>query len=1114
MRIKKILVVLLTLSLAIGLLPVSFAVATGAVTDFENTGFTLSTSGTYPWVVEEKDGEDVLTATYGEMTNPFSTLEVSFSETGVFSFEYSTATGGTMDVLLYSFEEITTSTDYNKAENNNEKSDYSGIHDWTTTQVNISAGDTLYFVFAKKTPGSTEGHVWLRNLSLETQGFTVSVSANDDDYGSAEASVYTVAADAADKTATFTATAASGYRFYGWVDDNGHFLSAENPYAVEVLSSLDVVAWFGAEDQYAARVDGVFYEDVADAIGAADGGTASAPAFVVLTGNAGISGNVTLNPYTVFILPYTDLDTHVDLDENTSDRPFANWTGASSQSSEITQQGQNVTYTLMIDEGASLTVPNSSVLAVGGTCSGKQPIGGQVCGPHSEIDVEGELNINGGVLSCCGYIYGDGDIFVSNGTVYENFTVLNYNGGNIFTHDATVGLFPFTTYTVMGIQCQTTLDADSGLRAYCLLYAEGNNQQIPVEVVGSNKALIQMSSGYAVMKYDDTKTFTVAGGGVSEEVGILNIKIYGDASIGSLKLSLGTFSVDTQDFECPLPYCITIEQVTGTLDMSARLRVMPGSQLLIGEDATLNVGYGGSLNALLDNDAYEAISTNHYTYPDIDTLVASGYYPIAEVVVAGTLTVEDGAGIGGLIMVLDGGTVEVSEYANTDINLSDIAMLINVTEDELDMTTPEFAAMMYNFSVATAPVDESDPNAVAAQQAAMYALMQKAAFIDVSEGGQTYTPQEGGGFANSGYTEQTYTDTITFVDDDYLGYLNEHEGSAEGYEPLAVVTQERHTALVYPSGAPVPHKDIEEYDVSYNERPFIGWNKIVFNPLGLPIQELDDDNQPKLYTTLPDVIGDAVYMAAYGDQWKYFIYTFTFEDGVNGADITMPDPVQTDEINGNVSFASITEPTYDGYTFTGWKCGNVVWQSGSKSVYDVQTLADENRMVTWTAQWDPDPNAAETLTLDNFVNRTGGTPIAAIDVTDAAAGTFTVTCAKACIVIIETDNGGVKSYEKVPYNANVAANTYSFEAHLAEGQKVLVALKGDVNGDGMFDSRDQTYLQRGLLETTHRRYVAFTPLEAILGDTNEDGVFDSRDETRMARALLETTHRRYLPVEW
>ena len=1124
------------------------------VSDFGDTGFSVSTSGDYPWTVAQKDGVSVLSA-HSETSdrNVLSSMEIAFSETGVFSFEYSTATAEGNGTVYYSYEPFTATEVGSKPINKDKVSDFSGTHDWTTINLNVTAGQTLYFGYVNKRFDT--GTVWLRNLSLSTGGFTVAVNSNNETYGTAEASAYSVEADAADKKVTLTAHPQDTCRFYGWVE-NGKFLSNKATYVIDVQTNRSITAWFGAEDEYEARVDGIFYESVEDAIGVA-GGTASSPAFVVLTNDASISGTVVLNPYTVFVLPYSDADATVQLDEETDERPYSNSAKASPASTSLTQQGESVHYTLIVENGASLSVPSTSVLSVGGIYSGGQPIGGQVCGAHSEIDVEGTLNVNG-ILSCCGYIYGNGRMNITGGVLYENFTVTDFNGGGVFLQDATQGLFPFTTYTVMGVQCETSFDANSLLKAYCALYVSSSIMQIPVEVVGGSKALIQINSGTAVMTYDKSKAFPIydKNGNVIASIGTLHIKLNGDAAIGAMKLSLAGLSFNTQEFECPLPYCITIEQESGTLNVGAKLKIMPGSELIVGKDAELNITSGGSLNALVDSTTG---SSNIYKYPDMNALMQKGYFPVAEVVVAGTLTAEDSSGIGGLIMVLDGGKVEVSEYADTS-SLNSMNMLLNVSEDELVVGSPAFLQLMGTYAQAM----NNDPTAGAA-------LMQRSAQI---EGGNTYVAEEGS-FQSSEFEEVTYIDTITFVDDDYIDYVNEH-GSADGYEPLAVVTQERHTALSYPGT--LPSKAPVEYDINYNAFPFVGWNKVVVNPLGQLQQEREGDLMSQgdiiLYEKLPEVSGDTIYMAAYGDEWKYFIYTYSFVDGVDDAEIAMPQPIQTND-EGYACWNDIEVPTYPGHTFAGWKAGNTTWTSNPngnnynyKYVYDVSNYADENRNVVWTAQWtintytvtwvddnnqvietdnnvayfskpsfdgteptkdgftfigwqDADGNvltedtvitgdtvyspvwrATEVLTESNFVinAKTVDSGGVSIGITDSVNGVFTVSSNNDLPCVVAVDNGD-GTYTRLDCSTTNNIHTFTCPAGFDENISIVVALKGDITQDGRVNSRDTNSLSNHNLGNT----LISDSFQLLLCDVNQDGRINSRDTNALSNNNLGNT---------
>lgn len=83
-----------------------------------------------------------------------------------------------------------------------------------------------------------------------------------------------------------------------------------------------------------------------------------------------------------------------------------------------------------------------------------------------------------------------------------------------------------------------------------------------------------------------------------------------------------------------------------------------------------------------------------------------------------------------------------------------------------------------------------------------------------------------------------------------------------------------------------------------------------------------------------------------------------------------------------------------------------------------------------------------------------GTGAPTVTVTAPASGwtvgenTFTVACDKACVVLVKSG----ETYTKL--TASDADGAHSFTATLAEGDEIIVRLKGDVNGDGVVNNTD------------------------------------------------------------
>lgn len=92
-----------------------------------------------------------------------------------------------------------------------------------------------------------------------------------------------------------------------------------------------------------------------------------------------------------------------------------------------------------------------------------------------------------------------------------------------------------------------------------------------------------------------------------------------------------------------------------------------------------------------------------------------------------------------------------------------------------------------------------------------------------------------------------------------------------------------------------------------------------------------------------------------------------------------------------------------------------------------------------------------------------GTGAPTVTVTAPASGwaagenTFTVACNKACVVLVKSG----ETYTKL--TAANSGETHSFTANLAEGDEIIVRLKGDVNGDGVIAMRDAAFAQAAYL---------------------------------------------------
>lgn len=138
-----------------------------------------------------------------------------------------------------------------------------------------------------------------------------------------------------------------------------------------------------------------------------------------------------------------------------------------------------------------------------------------------------------------------------------------------------------------------------------------------------------------------------------------------------------------------------------------------------------------------------------------------------------------------------------------------------------------------------------------------------------------------------------------------------------------------------------------------------------------------------------------------------------------------------------------------------------------------------------------------------------GTGAPTVTVTAPASGwaagenTFTVACDKACVVLVKSG----ETYTKL--TAANSGETHSFTANLAEGDEIIVRLKGDVNGDGIVNTADAMLVSRACLSETHGAYQALDALS-----TCAVGAPSTAVTMQIARSCLSTTHGAYQTMTW
>ena len=109
---------------------------------------------------------------------------------------------------------------------------------------------------------------------------------------------------------------------------------------------------------------------------------------------------------------------------------------------------------------------------------------------------------------------------------------------------------------------------------------------------------------------------------------------------------------------------------------------------------------------------------------------------------------------------------------------------------------------------------------------------------------------------------------------------------------------------------------------------------------------------------------------------------------------------------------------------------------------------------------------------------------------------FTVSCDDACAVLCTTDGG--KTYTRL--TATAGNNGYSFSIDVTQEMTIVVALKGDVNLDGVLKNQDVTMAKAANLGKR-----TLSTLQEMVADVTGDGIFKNQDITKFKAALLGKT---------
>lgn len=310
--------------------------------------------------------------------------------------------------------------------------------------------------------------------------------------------------------------------------------------------------------------------------------------------------------------------------------------------------------TLSVNRGVNLNINGTvTVNAVRGKYSTNHQ--GHTIGYYGAMSLaEGVvLTLNSGaVLNCNGYIIGEGSINALSGSkVYDVLAIRDFRGGKV-SNGIYKKYFPFSQYAFDNIEVLLKVNYGGELFGRYSIFTSVADVNDSTALISSNSSLFTLSSGYVTKKLntDTGKSILTINGVMSTN----NITVEAGGTL--IKINMSTKGLE---FAVPGNFAFKIESGS-TVNINNKFKLLPGSEFIIDEGATVNVMSGGNMyffgnGVEYSNGVYNG-SINNPPYGNTVTTLASRNKVVSYLLtdntkfsVNGTLNVNSGAALGGLI---------------------------------------------------------------------------------------------------------------------------------------------------------------------------------------------------------------------------------------------------------------------------------------------------------------------------------------------------------------------------------------------------------------------------------------------------------------------------------
>ena len=367
------------------------------------------------------------------------------------------------------------------------------------------------------------------------------------------------------------ATPDVGYKFAGWYQ-NGSFLSEKQAYTLKTDTDARISAKFVADTAPTLKVGKDKYYDWQQAFNAAY--LSATDKIVTVLQDSVMEGNYTIPDGVTLLVPFNAAgDCYTEIPKSVYNYGY----GTRSEYCRLTVNG---TLTVSTGGAVSVSAMHCSMQNYTGTTGGAY--GHLVLGKNGEIDVQ-----EGASLYAYGYITGDGIIEARLGAnIYEYFQIMDWRGGSAASNmlkdnNKVHRTFVFSQYYVQNIEAKLQLYSGAVENIVTSVTASKVTETVTVPFLGTDGLFELMGEGYIEKWYDGTTDR-------------LHIDFYGDAALNSISMSVGV-SVSSKDFVLPITNNLSIGVNQGTFVLNEEVELLPGVEVAVAENATLEVAEGKSL---------------------------------------------------------------------------------------------------------------------------------------------------------------------------------------------------------------------------------------------------------------------------------------------------------------------------------------------------------------------------------------------------------------------------------------------------------------------------------------------------------------------------------------